>query len=128
LYDVSHDVNDFKQGSNKLQGQQKLTSDMCGTARAFEMKLKLFWKQLENVNLCHFSSCDLLHKDGSVSVPFLNVVVDVINFMAENFKMRFSGFCSHGTYVHVFENPFSVHVGRDALEILQFELIEMQYD
>jgi len=41
--------------------------DMFGAVRAFETKLKLFRKQLEIVNLCHFSYCDLLHKDGSAS-------------------------------------------------------------
>jgi hypothetical protein len=40
---------------------------MFGFVRAFEMKLKLFRELLENVA---FSSCDLLHKGGSGSVPF----------------------------------------------------------
>jgi hypothetical protein len=57
LCDISHYVNYL---NNKLKGQQKLFSDMFRAVRAFEMKLKLFWKQ----------SCDLLHKDVSVSVPF----------------------------------------------------------
>jgi hypothetical protein len=39
---------------------------MFGAVRVFEMKLKLFWKQLQNVNLCHFNSCYLFQKDGSV--------------------------------------------------------------
>jgi len=39
----------------------------------FEMKLEVFRAQLENVNLCHLSSCDLLHKCASVSVPFTGV-------------------------------------------------------
>jgi hypothetical protein len=29
------------------------------------MKLNLFFKQLENANMCHASSSDLIHKDGS---------------------------------------------------------------
>jgi hypothetical protein len=29
---------------------------MFGAVRAFEIKLKLFRKQLENANLCHFLS------------------------------------------------------------------------
>jgi len=37
------------------------------------MKLTLFWKLLENVNLYNFSSSYLLHKDRSVSVPFPSV-------------------------------------------------------
>jgi hypothetical protein len=63
LCDVSH-INDL---NTKVQGQNKLISDMFGAVRAFEVKLELFQKQLENVNLWHFASCDLLHKGGSVS-------------------------------------------------------------
>jgi hypothetical protein len=43
-------------------------SDTFGAARAFEMKLKQFWKQLEDVNLCHFASCELLRKDDQYSL------------------------------------------------------------
>jgi hypothetical protein len=83
----SHYVNGL---NAKLQGQHKLISDMFGAVRAFEMKLKLFQKQLENVNLCHFSFCDLLHKDGSASVPFSSVhAIEMIASLAENFKIRF---------------------------------------
>jgi hypothetical protein len=51
LYDIRHHINDL---NIKLQGQQKLISDVCGAVRAFEIKLKLFRKQLENVSLCLF--------------------------------------------------------------------------
>jgi hypothetical protein len=62
------------------------------------MKQELFWKQLENVNLCNFSSCDLFHKDVSVSVPFQSIhAVEMIDSLTENFKMRFNGFHSHAT-------------------------------
>jgi hypothetical protein len=37
-----------------IQNQQKLISHVFGAATSFEMKLKLFWKQLGNVNLYHF--------------------------------------------------------------------------
>jgi hypothetical protein len=88
------------------------------------MKLKLFWKQLENVNLCNFSSCDLLHQDGPVSVPFPHVcAVEMTDSLAENFKMRFSDFHSHSTNICIFENPFSVDVS-DAVEKLYLEFTE----
>jgi hypothetical protein len=66
---------------------------MFGSVRAFEMKLKLFRELLENVS---FSSCDLVHKGGPVSVPFPSVLaVEMIHSMAENFQMRFTDFHSH---------------------------------
>jgi hypothetical protein len=57
---ISHHLNDLKYQTST---STELISDTFGAVRAFEMKL-------ENVNLCHFSSWDLLHQDGSVSVPF----------------------------------------------------------
>jgi len=64
---------------------------------------------LENLNLCHFSSCNLLHKDGSVSVPFPSVrALEMVDSLAENFKMRLDVFRSHDRNIRDFENPFSV--------------------
>jgi hypothetical protein len=106
LCDVSNHVNYL---NTKREGQQKLISYMFGDVRAFRMKLKLFWKQLENVNLCHVSSRDLLHKDESVSVLFQCVrAVEMTESLAENFKTRFNDFRSHATNIRIFENPFSV--------------------
>jgi hypothetical protein len=60
---------------------------------------------------CHFSSCNFLHKDGSVSVPFPSAhAVEMIDSLAENFKMRFNDLCSHATNICIFENPFSIDV------------------
>jgi hypothetical protein len=90
--------------------------------------LKRFRKQLENVNLCHFSSCDLLHKYGSVSVPFPDIrAVEMIDSLAENFKTSFSDFRSHATNTLIFENPFSVEVSHTPEE-MSLELSELQYD
>jgi hypothetical protein len=76
--------NDFL---TKLKGQEKLIYDTLGTVTAFEMKPKLFRKLFENVKMCHFPSYDLLHKDGSVSVPSPSVrVVEVADPLAEYFK------------------------------------------
>jgi len=80
---------------------------MFGAVIAFEMELKLVRKQLENVNLFHSSSCDLLHKDGSVSIPFTNVrAVETVGSSAE----RFSDFRNHATYTRTSENPLSFEV------------------
>jgi hypothetical protein len=49
--DITHQSNNL---NTKLQGLQKLISDMSGIARAFEIKLKLFWKQTKNINLSFF--------------------------------------------------------------------------
>jgi len=49
---------------------------------------------------------------------------EIIDSLAEDFKMRFSDFHSHATNTHIFENPFSVAVS-DAPGKLQFELNEL---
>jgi hypothetical protein len=73
-----------------------------------------------------FFSCDLLHEDGSVSLLFSSVrVAEMINSLAENFKMRSNNFSSHATNICIFEK-FSVEVS-DAPEKMQFELTELQH-
>lgn len=63
LCDISQHVNNL---NTRFQGQQKLVSDMFEAVKVFGIKLKLFPKQLENVNLCRFSYCDLFRNDESV--------------------------------------------------------------
>jgi hypothetical protein len=83
LCDISHHVNDLH---TNHQGQQKPISDMFWAFREFEMKLKLFRKELENVDLCHSYYCDLLYKDGLVSVLFrIFCAVELADSLAENF-------------------------------------------
>jgi hypothetical protein len=59
--------------------------------------------------------------------PFSAHAVEMIDYLAENFKMRFNDFHSHVTNICMFENPFSIEVS-DAPENLQLELTELQYD
>jgi len=47
------------------------------------MELKLYQKDMENVNTCHFSFCDLL--------PSIHAL-ELFNSLAENFKMKFMTF------------------------------------
>jgi hypothetical protein len=42
-----------------------------GVVRTSGKQLKVFWKQLENIYFCQFSSFDLSHKIASVSVSLL---------------------------------------------------------
>jgi hypothetical protein len=63
---------------------------MFGAVKAFEMKVKLFRKQVENVNMFVFL---WLHKDGSVSVPSPRV---------RAVGKRFSDFGSHATNIRIF--------------------------
>lgn len=79
--------------------------------RVFEMRLKLFCKMLENINLCLFSSSDLLRKSISVSVPFPSVrAVEMVDSLAKDFEMRFIDFHIHATNIRIFENPFFFEV------------------
>jgi hypothetical protein len=101
LSDISHHLNYL---NTKLQGQQELIL----AVRAFEMNLKLMRRYLKNVNICHFSSYDLLLKDGSVSVPFkIGRAIEKINFLTEKFKLGLGDFCSLAKNIRIFENTFS---------------------
>jgi hypothetical protein len=91
---------------------------MFGAVRGFELKLKMFRKQMEDVNVC-FSSCNLFHKDGSANVSFPSALAaEIIDSLVENFNMRFNDFRSHATNIRIIEKPFSVEVS-DAPEGLQ---------
>jgi hypothetical protein len=71
--------------NTKLQGHQKLISNMFGAVRASEMKVKLIRKQLENVNLCHFFFLRFAHKHGTLNVHFPAVRnVQMIDSLAES--------------------------------------------
>jgi hypothetical protein len=50
----------------------------------------------------------------------------MIDFLDENFKMRFSDFHNSTTHICIIENPFSISV-TGAQEKLQLGLIELQY-
>jgi hypothetical protein len=71
----------------KLQGQQKVIYVMLGAIKTLSMNLNQFRTHMENVNLCHFSSSDLIHKDGSISVPFpSDSAVEMNDSFTENLK------------------------------------------
>jgi hypothetical protein len=53
-------------------------------------------------------------------------VVGMLNYLAENFKMRFNNFCSHATNTDTSENPYSTE-NRDAPEKLQLQMTVLQY-
>jgi hypothetical protein len=48
LYDMGRHLSDL---NTKFQSQQKLISDMFGAVRVFDMKLTIFQKELEDINL-----------------------------------------------------------------------------
>jgi hypothetical protein len=74
-----------------------------------KMKLKLILKLLENCDLCHFTFCDLLHKDSPVSVALpKNHAAELTNFFDMNVKVRSNYICSHATNVHI---HIHIHVG-----------------
>jgi hypothetical protein len=52
------------------------------------MELKLFRKQLKNVNLCYSASRYLLHSSGIVIVPSLNArAEEIIDTLADDFTV-----------------------------------------
>ena len=60
-----------------------------GAVELFEMKLEQFRKRMGNVNLCHSASCDLLHRHGSVRLPFQSVLsVERTEILADNSGLR----------------------------------------
>jgi hypothetical protein len=89
LCDISHHYSTTWKPNFKVKKNSFL---IClGLSELLKLKLKLFRKRLEDVNVSHFSSCDLLPMGGSVSVPFSRVrAVEMTNSLTENFQMRWN--------------------------------------
>jgi hypothetical protein len=114
---------DMKHHAKGLNTKRELIPGTFWAVTAFQMKLTLIRKQFGSVNPSFF-----FLRMGSVRDPFPDVrAVEMIESFTENFSMRFGVLCSHAANKHVLENPFAVDVS-DAVEKLQLEFIELQYD
>lgn len=59
----------YQPSRKQFKVQQEVIADMYEAVRGFEVKPRVFQKQLQNVNVYYFSSFNLLRNVESVSVP-----------------------------------------------------------
>lgn len=110
----------------KLQGRNKLVTDLHDSIRAFEMKLDLFARQLAECNTAHFPTLKSL-QDAPEFRAEINTEKyrDQILKLVSEFRERFADLKNLEKLFSIFRNPFSVSAD-DVPEHLQLELIELQ--
>lgn len=114
--------------NTKMQGRNKLVTELYDSIRTFEMKLQLFERQLKESNLSHFPTLKSLQSTTELPAD-INTEKYCINIsnLKNEFQERFADFKYLEKDISIFQNPFSVNFN-EAPDLLQLELIELQCD
>lgn len=118
LTDITGHLNDL---NLSLQGKDKLVHNMLNQIKAFENKLVLWKKQIENFNFAHFPTL------ANNKVASTKKYVDALHAMITDFSHRFGDFKAQEAELQIFSAPFSFDAER-APENMQMEIIELQCD
>ncbi|XP_065672071.1 general transcription factor II-I repeat domain-containing protein 2A-like [Hydra vulgaris] len=105
-----------------LQGKNKLVTTMFDNIRAFQTKLLLWKRQIEQENLVHFESMKLQDQNFMFSSYSKNT-----NNINQDFEVRFQDFKKCEPKFPLFTSPFNFDIEK-AEEDLQMELIKLQCD
>ncbi|MBN3304061.1 GT2D2 protein, partial [Amia calva] len=117
LCDVTEHLNTL---NVKLQGSKQVISEMYDSVKAFQLKLRLWEKQMQQGNLFHFPTCQAISLSQMSLFPALES-------LQSEFERRFSEFNKQQFSFQLFSSPFGVDVN-NAPEDIQMELIELQCD
>jgi hypothetical protein len=121
LADITHHVNDL---NTRLQGKGRLLCDMFSDAKSFQLKLKLFAKQLNEENLYHFPCCKSISQEGNNKIPSKRFS-EWLEMLRKGFQARLQDFEEYSKDIRLFQNPFDFEM-EEASEIYQLELNDMQ--
>ncbi|KFD63472.1 hypothetical protein M514_24398 [Trichuris suis] len=109
----------------KLQGKNKLITQLYGDVKCFITKISLWKSQFSNENLVRFPKCKEL-KDTASTQSVLSFA-NHLELLSKEFQDRFRDFSSFERQFALFSAPFTYDVTK-AEESLQMELLEMQSD
>ena len=114
----------------RLQGAEKLVSNLYDHVKAFQRKLELLQKQFKKRDLSHFIACrKLIEEDQNDNEALLLLRSKKYTTMFENvkqeFQRRFCDFHSHESEFMLFPDPFHCD-SESAPTNMQLELIELQ--
>ncbi|KAM8982547.1 EPM2A-interacting protein 1-like isoform 1-T4 [Sarcophilus harrisii] len=122
LTDVTELLNNFNM---QLQGKGKLICDMQSHVKAFEVKLSLFIKQVEEENFCHLPPTQNLLAE-KLLIAFPNkTCMDSLEKLQKEFQFRFKELHLHEQDIQLFHYPFSIDI-ENVDTIYQIELAELQ--
>lgn len=110
----------------KLQKTNQTISELVSHVDSFRRKLTLFKNHLENNILHFFPSCQILFEEHSTNCDFKKQL-NVIESLKSQFDLRFSDFETLRQDLILFENPLTVQIEKQSLE-LQEELCDLQCD
>ena len=112
----------------KLQGKNKLITQLYDDIKCFITKLSLWKSQLSCKNLAHFPNCKELknHTNAESVLTFAKYESHLV-LLSKEFQERFSDFSSFEYHFALFSAPFNFDVVK-AEKNLQMELLEMQSD
>lgn len=123
--DITAQLNDL---NLKLQGRNKLITQLYDDVKCFITKLTLWKSQVSNENLVHFPTCkELKNSTNTKSVLSFAKYDSYLELLSKEFEKRFRDFLSFGQQFALFSAPFTFDVA-EAEESLQMELLEMQSD
>jgi hypothetical protein len=97
---------------------------MFSDVKSFQLKLKLFAKQVNEGNLYHFPCCKSISQEGNSKIPGKRAS-EWLEISRKEFQARFQDFKEYSKDIRLFQNPFTFEM-EDASEIYQLELIDTQ--
>ena len=114
--DITTHLNDL---NLKLQGKNQLCNEMYWHITAFERRLCLWERQLQQCNDAHFPNL----QESQPADPF--TFVGTLRELKVEFASRFADFLLYSGDLNLFGTPFNVDVG-SVTQSLQMELIQLQ--
>jgi len=123
LTDITSHLNDLYA---KLQGNDKLVSDLFEMIDSFQRQLQLFTAQLKAANLCHFPTCQQMSEQQQEPVDYTKYA-GYTEPLQKEFSERFRDFRDKKELYVVFSDPFSTDV--DNLPVppaMQLEVLDIQ--
>lgn len=96
----------------KLQGKGKLLPDVFSDVKAYEMKLKLIRKHINEKNFTHLPFCKSAYEsfqDKSVVWP-KEEFSEMVEILRNEFSSCFIDFHAHSKDIRLLQNPFSVDI------------------
>lgn len=123
--DITAQLNDL---NLKLQGKNKLITNLYDDIKCFITKLRLWKSQVLNENLVHFPTCkELKNSTNTKSIPSFAKYKSRLELLSTEFQKRFHDFSSFEDPFPLFSTTFTFDVAKAEVNI-QMELLEMQSD
>jgi hypothetical protein len=112
----------------KLQGEGKLLSDMFSDVKAFEIKLKLLHKHINEQNFDHFPFYNIALESFIKPFEWLmlkNKSVSIIQQLRSEFSSRFADSYTSSNEICLLQNPFAIDINEIPTQ-MQMEVTELQ--